>query len=129
MVVDGKIYVLLADGTIQPYYRGAAQDPIALTVQPALSSPQQLYGGLDTAFLYVVDKSGTPGRIIRFDRQGGQTTQYLLPRSEDEGPEGDGIAPFATIDDFVVDEVSGMVYLISGDQIWSATIPTMGKTT
>jgi hypothetical protein len=128
MVVDGKIYVLLADGTIQPYYRGAAQDPITFTLQPALSSPRVLYGALDTAFLYVADKSGTPGRIVRFDRQGGQATQYLLPRSEEAGPEGEGTAPFATIDDFVVDEVTGMIYLISGDQIWSATIPSIGKT-
>ncbi len=128
MVVDGKIYVLLADGTIQPYYRGAAQDPIVFTLQPALSSPRVLYGALDTAFLYVADKNGTPGRIVRFDRQGGQATQYLLPRSEEAGPDSEGTAPFATIDDFVVDEVTGMIYLISGDQIWSVTIPSIAKT-
>jgi hypothetical protein len=128
MVVDGKIYVLLADGTIQPYYRGAAQDPISFTLQPALASPRVLYGALDTAFLYVADKNGTPGRIVRFDRQGGQATQYLLPRAEESGPDSEGIAPFAAIDDFVVDEVTGMIYLISGDQIWSAAIPSIGKT-
>ncbi|HET8524749.1 MAG TPA: hypothetical protein VFL82_16080, partial [Thermomicrobiales bacterium] len=129
MVVDGKIYVLLADGTVQPYYRGAAEDAISITLQPALSSPRVLYGALDTAFLYVADKSGTPGRIVRFDRQGGKATQYLLPRSDEAGADSEGIAPFATIDDFIVDEVTGMIYLISGDQIWSATIPSIGQTT
>jgi hypothetical protein len=119
MVIDGRIYVLLENGQIQAYYRGDAEDPIAPDVQPAITAPNVLYGGVDTAYLWVVDHRGDQGRITRVDRAGDNVYQYLLPDVADPV-----IAEtFASIDDLVVDETRGVVYFLAGNQIWSATLP------
>lgn len=121
MVIDGRIYVLLENGTIQTYYRGNADGALSVAVEPGLTQPVALFGGPASAYLYVADGE-EGGRITRLDRSGGETRQYLLPR---DAPDGAAEA-FAAMEDFVVDEAAGIIYVLSGNQIWSATIPMPG---
>lgn len=120
MVIDGRIYVLLEDGTIQTYYRGSADGAVTVEVDPGLTDPVALFGGAGNAYLYVADRPDGGGRIARLDRTGGGVRQYRLPR---EAPAA-AAAAFVEIDDFIVDEAAGIVYVLSGNQLWSATLPS-----
>jgi hypothetical protein len=119
MVIDGRIYVLLDDGTIQSYYRGSADGTLSIEVDPGLKNPAALFGGGANAYLYVAD-GGSGGRITRVDRNGEDVRQYLLPT---DSPDGTAVA-FAAIEDFVVNEAVGIIYVLSGNQLWSATVPS-----
>jgi hypothetical protein len=123
MVVDSSIYVMLDDGRLLSFYRGALDSSFASDVPPGLSDPSALDGGSDSNFLYLADSGDGSGRISRLDHHGQLSKQYLLP-----GPDQDGYVPgaqlaFGQIDDLVVNESTGQIIILSGDQIWSATIP------
>ncbi len=126
MVVDSSIFVLLDDGRILNFYRGALDSNFSSDVPNGVSDPTVLYGSSDTNntnFLYLADRGDGFGRISRLDRQGKLSKQYLLPSSEQDGYVPGADAAFAHIDDLVVNETNGQIVILSGNQIWSATIP------
>jgi hypothetical protein len=126
MVVDSSIFVLLDDGRILNYYRGALDSSFSSDVPKNVSDPTVLYGSSGangTNFLYLADRGDGSGRISRIDRQGKLSEQYLLPSSEQDGFVPGANLAFSNIDDLVVNEATGQVIILSGDQIWSATIP------
>jgi hypothetical protein len=116
---------LLDDGRILNFYRGALDSSFSSDVPKGISDPSALYGSStpDTTFLYLADRGDGFGRISRLDHQGNLTKQYLLPSSEQDGYVPGADAAFAHIDDLVVNEGTGQIIILSGNQIWSATIP------
>lgn len=129
MVVEGKIYVLLADGRVLRLYRGALEAKLQPAVVPAIGHAVALYGGADTNYLYIADAgaNGRPARIVRIDRNGTQVAQYTLPTT---GPDANPAAAQAlsNLRDFVVDETTGTLYFVTGDAIWTASFPPTGTT-
>jgi hypothetical protein len=124
MVVDSSIYVMLDDGRLLSFYRGALDSSFASDVPPAVSHPSALDGGSDSNFLYLADRGDGSGRISRLDHHGKLSKQYLLPGPDQEGYVPGAQLAFGQIDDLVVNETTGQITILSGDQIWSATIPT-----
>jgi len=124
LVVDGQIFVLLDDGRILTLFRGVQHATISPEIDPPLLHPVALDGGLDSNFLYVAEpkteRDGSVGRVIGVDRTGAVVWQ-LLPRSdEDDAAE----AALADVRDLVVDEPNGVLYFLTSDAVWQATLPT-----
>jgi hypothetical protein len=124
MVVDSKIYVLLDDGRIMSFNLGEMDATLSVSVTPAITTPTVMFGGQDVNFMYIADKGNGNGRISRVNSSGELSRQYLLPEKGQEGFVPGAELAFSNIDDLVVNEANGQIVILSGDQIWLATIPS-----
>jgi hypothetical protein len=124
MVVLDKIYVLLDDGSLMSFFQGEPDATFSITANPGITSPTVLFGGQVVNFLYIADKGNGTGRISRVTTSGDLSKQYLLPEKGQEGYVGGAEHAFANIGDLVVNEANGQIVILSGDQIWAATIPS-----
>lgn len=122
MTIDGNIYVLLSDGQVVTYRSGLE---IARFDLPGFDLendvPKAIVSGPATGYLYVAveDEDGN-GRIIALDREGENVTVLELPVGFSTG-DADVLGPFEDVQDIVVDENSGTLYVINGDAVWSFT--------
>ncbi|MFL5758115.1 MAG: hypothetical protein ACJ789_00170 [Thermomicrobiales bacterium] len=123
MVVDSSIFVLLDDGRVLKFYRGALDSNFSSEVPKGVSDPTVLDSSADENFMYLADRADGSGRISRLDAQGILSKEYLLPGPEQDGYVAGAAFAFGQIDDLVVNERTGQIVILSGDQIWSATIP------
>jgi len=119
-IFDGRVYVLLDDGTVQRMYLG---DP-ELEINPPYvedDAAVSLVGGTGSGYIYeaVEAEAGDEGRIVAFDVEGGNATQLRLPVGFSTG-DVNVSAPFEGIQDVVVDESTGTLYVINADGVWTA---------
>ncbi len=122
MTIDGNIYVLLEDGQVITYRSGLEMDRFDLPGFDLDNDvPKAIISGAATGYLYIAveDKDGN-GRVIASDRQGENVVVLELPVDFDTG-DADVQAPFENLQDIVVDEETGTLYLINGDAVWSFT--------
>ncbi len=119
-IFDGRVYVLLDDGTIQPMYLGDLDTEI---VPPYVETDvaMALVGGAGSGYLYeaVETESGDGGRIVTFDLEGENAAQLRLPMGFSTG-DANVLEPFDGIQDVIVDESTGTLYIINADGIWTA---------
>ncbi|MGB3328746.1 MAG: hypothetical protein WBA46_07315, partial [Thermomicrobiales bacterium] len=131
MAIDGSIYVVMSDGEVVTYLRGA----VSGRVTPSYigdGTVVAIANGPGTGYLYMAVVNGDQGKIIAFDKTGEFVYQLQLPSDFTTG----GLAvnqPFEGLQDFVVDENSGTLYLVNGDAVWSANyslppLPNSGAT-
>lgn len=118
--IDGNIYTLLEDGRVVTY-RGGLE--VGRFDVPGFDAENDkavaLVNGAATGYLYiaVVDGNGH-GRVIATDKQGQHAVIMELPI--DFTNEYDNTKdPFAGLQDMVVDENTGQLYLINADAVWS----------
>jgi hypothetical protein len=128
LAIDGRIHVLLEDGRLLTFSRGALVGTLAPFVAPALKEPAFLADAPFASALYIVDHHGqigeNAGRIIRVDAAG-DAMQYLTPPPTPGDMASSAAAvSLASAEDLVVDELSGTVYWVSGGEIWRASLPT-----
>jgi len=119
MAIDGRIYVVLDSGEVVTYFRGAVSGRVTPSYIDG-GTVVAITNGAATGYLYVAVVNGTEGKIIAFDHSGQYVYQLQLPSDFTTG----GLAvdqPFEGLQDFVVDENSGTIYLANGDAVWSAT--------
>ncbi len=119
-IFDGRVYILLDDGTIQQMYLGDLDEE----VEPSYIEPDTavaLVGQVGSGYLYeaVEDEAGDDGRIVAFDLEGGNAAQLRLPMGISTG-DANVLAPFDGVQDVIVDESTGTVYIINADGIWTA---------
>jgi hypothetical protein len=120
IAIDGNIYVLLDDGTVQQMYlgdRSAEIEPPFVDNDKAVA----LVGRGDTGYLYeaVEPEENGDGRIVAFDLEGENAVQLKLPIGFSTG-DVNVSEPFDTIQDVIVDESTGTIYIINADGIWTA---------
>ena len=120
IAIDVSIYVLLDDGTIQQMYLG----DLDTEIEPPYVGPDTavaLVGRSGSGYLYeaVEPESGDGGRIVAFDLEGQNAAQLRLPMGFSTG-DVNVLEPFDGIQDVVVDESTGTLYIINGDGIWTA---------
>jgi hypothetical protein len=115
MVIDGRIYLLYADGAILKFLRGDPEpfdvrglpgdlsQAVALAVDPDSSS----------GTIYVADRGGVPeiGRVVALAPDGEFRAQYY----------GDGV--FDALEAVAVDEAVRRMYAISGGRLYVASLP------
>jgi len=118
LAIDANIFVLLDEGAVQVMYRGELQS----TVEPQYVQPGNaaaLVDGAATGYLYVAVTDEDGGRVVAFDRNGAAAYQLLLPIGFTTG-DVNVAAPFQGLQDIVVDEATGTLYVVNGDAIWTA---------
>jgi len=120
IAIDGNIYILLEDGTVQSMYRG----DLDTEIEPPYVAPdsaEALVGRGGTGYLYeAVEGIDTgDGRIVAFDLEGEHAVQLKLPIGFSTG-DSNVQEPFDGIQDVIVDESSGTIFIINADAIWTA---------
>ena len=110
LTIDGNIYVLNKDATVAKFTRGSYDLDFKIQPIPSpydkISDPIAIFTDQDTNYIYIFDKSGN--RIIRFDKTGEYSTQYIF----------EGI----TIDQFLVNPRVQKMWISSGKDIYEVNI-------
>src|SRR5215213_7406296 len=126
--IDGRIHVLIDDGRMLTFSRGALAGTVSPFVVPSLTDVALLADAPFANDFYIVDRNGTigenAGRIVRVDGSG-EARQYLTPAPMPGDLVGHAAAvTLASADDLAIDELNGTVYWVSEGEIWRATMPT-----
>lgn len=128
MTIDGNIYVLLEDGQVVTYRSGLEIHRYDLPgFDFRTQEPKAIVRGPTTGYVYVVveDDDGG-GRVIATDVEGENAVILELPTGFSTGG-ADVMDPFEQVQDIVVDEPTGTLYIINGDAVWSFqyTLPAL----
>ena len=120
LVIERSIYVLLDDGMIQEMYLGDVRS----VIQPPYVDPDTavaLVGRSGSGYLYeaVETEAGDGGRVVAFDVRGQNAAQLRLPIGFSTG-DANVLEPFDGVQDVIVDESTGTLYIINADGIWTA---------
>lgn len=124
MVVDGSIRVLHRDGTLQTFYRGIPERTQSVTFGETASTPIALYGDSTTSYLYVLERIGDRGRLVRLDRDSADAAQFLAPDLGSAEYDPAARAAIRNATSFAVSEADHVFYVIADGVIWAATIPS-----
>jgi len=123
MAIDGNLYVLHADGTIQKYLAGETQ-PFGMQGLPdAMESPRAIFvsGPQEPdgpGFVYVADTGNE--RILQFDKQGNYLRQFRASLGQEVLRDLQGL---------YVDEETGRLFIVSGRTLlMTAITPYPGGT-
>ncbi|HLF28677.1 MAG TPA: hypothetical protein VJG32_20300 [Anaerolineae bacterium] len=113
LAIDGNVYILLTNGTVYKY-RGGSEAPFSVSGLPEpLGRPVAVsvdpYTPTDSG-VYIADVAGA--RIVHFTADGQFVRQVRAVGGE-----------FAALEDLLVDERAGRLYVISGGRLYSAALP------
>jgi len=114
MAIDGFIYLLFEDGRLERCLAGEpAPMRLSLPDRP-LHQPSAVYAAPDeeALFLYIADPSNH--RVIRCDKEGHLTQQFVL----------EGNDALGQVRDIFVDELHDQLYFLSGNQLLMVNIPS-----
>ncbi|MGH2592225.1 MAG: hypothetical protein ACRDGG_01790 [Anaerolineae bacterium] len=114
MAIDGRVYLLEENGTLHKYFGGSPAEPFGLTGVPEPIG-QAVAVAVDPnvpneSSLYVADLDGA--RILHFAPDGRFIRQMRAVGGE-----------FDAIEDLLVDERAGRLYVISAGRLYAATLP------
>lgn len=108
MVVDSNLYVLRRSGGIERFYGGKSQPFDATTPDFPLKSANALALGSSSKSLCVLDAGNQ--RIVEFDGEGGFRRQIKSGGQDN---------PFEGARDLAIDESRGIIYLLSGQRVYT----------
>ncbi|MFT4040465.1 MAG: hypothetical protein QM692_19955, partial [Thermomicrobiales bacterium] len=118
--IDGTIHVLLQDGRILTFSRGALAATTTPFVTPRLTAPQALAQAPLAGDVYLVDSDavvgGNQGRIVRVNANG-DAMQYLTPEH------GGARDAMAHMQEAAIDELTGTVYWVANGVVWQGQLP------
>lgn len=116
-VIDGSIYVITSDNRFEVFFQGDLQQ---IENPPQLQNPVAIYGGIDTAYIWVLEmREGVP-TLVRVERGTYETVTYQVPFDWNSGA---GLDDLANVRDFVVLENRGEVILVTDTQVWQGFLP------
>jgi hypothetical protein len=115
MAIDGFIYVLYADGTVQKFEGGAPAPFEIMGIDRPLSNPTAIYTGPDhlVQFIYIADAGNQ--RIVQLDKDG-RFVRQIRPREEES-------VPFDSLKSIFVDESANKLYFLDNQSLYIANIP------
>lgn len=105
LTIDGYIYVLKKDGTIEKILLDQSENisPIGIPAPSSnLSNPKQIYTNENINSLYILDEN----RIIEIDKNGNYTNQYAFSND------------ITDITDFFIDPDSQTIYILNNNSIY-----------
>lgn len=111
MAIDGSVYLLRDDGRIAKFFAGADKSFPAGSAEP-IKRPVALAVDAEASrgALYVADAGGS--RIVQFSTDGAFVRQFRATNNA-----------FDALEDLLVDERSGRLFVISGGKLYSARLP------
>ena len=118
MAIDGNIWVLYSDGTVQTFFEGR-QQPLVLEPPPdtPIAGAQAIFTGAeagDAQGVYIVD--ATNGRILQYDKTGKYVRQF---RSVDKIDQ----EKLRKLRDLEVDEINRTFFILASDGLYKTDIP------
>lgn len=111
MEIDGRIYVLLADGRILDFYMSALDHTYTPSVTPAIRDAVALSAQAGRPYMYVADGEN---RLLRLTRDGAVVQQFMA---------GSGVPELANIRDIAVDDVLGVAYVLTDQALLQVRLP------
>jgi hypothetical protein len=118
LAIDGHVYVLLDDGRILDFYRSNLERTIVPRVVPTLEHAAALVVHPESPYIYVLHSPD--GRILRLDRDGRLVQQFT---SGAPGPSGTIIPAMTGAADLVVDEETGIAYVVASNTLYLLRLP------
>ncbi|RIK39554.1 MAG: hypothetical protein DCC58_15090 [Chloroflexi bacterium] len=112
IAIDGHIWALMPNGAILNMFRSRVESTLEPAYVPPLDSAIAISAQPNSAYIYVLNASD--GRIVRLARDGRVVQQFATP---------EGFNVFAGAEDFVVDEGTGVAFVLANDTIYSVRIP------
>jgi len=122
MAVDGKIYLLTADGVLHVLEAGDESVGLAVLPQSDSATPVALYGDATSTYVYVFENAGGQGNLIRYDRSNQQTALLQAPLPDPFVDNSAALVAFASAQEFAVNEEGGVIYFLTSDGLWSASL-------
>jgi hypothetical protein len=120
IAIDGNIYMLIEDGTMQLLRLGDLQGSVTpdyVGDDRAVSLVGR--GGLGYLYEMVLAEDSEDARIVAFDLSGENAVQLRLPIGFSTG-DANVAAPFDGVQEIIVEESTGTIYIINADGIWTA---------
>jgi hypothetical protein len=118
MAIDGNIWILYSDGTVQTFFQGR-QQPFVLQAPPdgPITDPRAIYTGSAAGTaqtLYIADSGG--GRILEYDKNGAYLRQFRPADKADQ-------EKLRRMTDLQVDELNRTFYILASDGLYRSDIP------
>ena len=107
MTIDGSIYVLYGNGTINKYTRGAEDDFEVTGLPNNLSSPTRIFTNEGFDNIYILDRGNS--RVVVIDKEGGFVNSYSADVIKNAR-------------EFDIDEESGRIFVLSGGKVYQIDI-------
>lgn len=107
MAIDGSIYVLFNNGTVNKYTRGAEDDFEVSGIDKKMSSPTRIVTGEEFDNIYILDNGNS--RIVVIDKEGKFVTSYQA-----------SILKGAT--DLDINEAGNAIFALSGGKVYKIDI-------
>ncbi len=112
MFVDGNIYVSMIDGRILNFFLSNLNNVYFPEIVPPFEDTEGLTASPNGAFLYIVNASD--GRIARLDWEGNLIQQFVS---------GSTAASLTGISDIVVNEETGIAFVLVADTMYTTRLP------
>ncbi|MCS6846049.1 MAG: hypothetical protein NZ528_17290 [Caldilineales bacterium] len=118
MAIDGNIWILYSDGTVQTFFQGR-QQPLVLETPPngPIVKPQALYVGDEAGAaqsLYILDSGGA--RVVEYSKSGKYLRQLVPADAADR-------EKLRQARDLQVDEVEGVLFILTAPGLLQADLP------
>ncbi len=107
LTIDGSIYVLLQNGTIDKFTKGKQEQFTIASLDTKLANPSRIFTSADAKNLYVLDNGNS--RIVVLGKDGAYQSQYQTHILKDAK-------------DFDVVESDKKIFILSGSKIWQIDI-------
>jgi hypothetical protein len=121
MAIDGRIYVLLADGTILKFLAGQPQPFRIADLDVPLRNPVAMFvTGEDDARGYVYVADAGLARVVQFTKQGEFVRQFRA---------AEGHTQLDHVRGLFVDEATQRMYLVSGPTLYMAPLSQVPRPT
>ncbi len=101
--IDGRIYVLKADGTLLKYLKGVSEDFELDIAEPAIEEATKVTVSPELKFIYILEPSKQ--RLLIFDKTGDFLMQYKVEQ-------------FTDLKDFIVNETTKKIYFLNGSSVY-----------
>ena len=103
LAVDGSVWILTKDNSIERYYAGTLQEMLSLQIFPEPKYFSKLFTSGELPYLYLLEPSQK--RIVVLDKQGLIVKQF-------QSPKFDGLL------DFTVSQDGKIIYLLNGLKVY-----------
>lgn len=107
MAIDGSVWLLFKDGSIQQYTSGTSNNLQVSGLLKPLNNPTRIVTDITMEGVYVLDSGNS--RIVKFDKTGKYQNSYSA-------------SILSTAKDFTVDETNKKIQILSQGKVWEMNL-------
>jgi len=104
IAIDGFIYILKSDGTVDKYLSGVKKDFSVEELSDPVSSSAEIYTNADLEYLYVIDPPKQ--RVVLFNKINGSLIRQYTSGSFDD------------LKNIVINEIEDKMYVLNGNKVF-----------